>query len=141
MGMPPRASSNRADYIPVPVLYYWRFASCMRVLLLGPFPPPHGGVESNLVAIRQYLQSQGIFCAVINLTRYRRPDADDVYFPRNPFQVGALLLRLRYDIIHIHFGGNITLRLEALWLVCSLIPGKKTLLTFHSGGYPSSKEG
>lgn len=113
----------------------------MRVLQLGPFPPPHGGVQSNLVAIRQYLQSRGIYCAVVNLTRYRRPDADEVYFPRNPFQVVALLLRLRYDIIHIHFGGNITLRLLALWLVCSLVPGKKTVLSFHSGGYPSSKEG
>ncbi len=113
----------------------------MRVLQLGPFPPPHGGVQSNLVAIRQYLQSQGFYCAVVNLTRYRRLDADDVYYPRNPIQVVAHLLRLQYDIIHIHFGGNITFRLLALWLVCSLIPGKKTVLTFHSGGYPSSKEG
>jgi glycogen(starch) synthase len=113
----------------------------MRVLQLGPFPPPHGGVQSNLVAIRQYLRSQGTYCAVVNLTRYRRPDADDVYYPRNPFQVVGLLLRLNYDIVHIHFGGNVTLRLLALWLVCSLVPGKKTVLTFHSGGYPSSKEG
>ncbi len=113
----------------------------MRVLQLGPFPPPHGGVQSNLVAIRQYLRSQGMYCAVVNLTRYRRVDDDDVYYPRNPLQVIALLLRLKYDIIHIHFGGNITLRLLALWLVCTLIPGKKTVLSFHSGGYPSSKEG
>jgi glycosyltransferase involved in cell wall biosynthesis len=94
-----------------------------------------------LVAIRRYLQSEGDYCAVVNLTRYRRPDSDDVYYPRNPFQVVGLLLRLNYDIIHIHFGGNVTLRLLVLWLVCSLIPGKKTVLTFHSGGYPSSKEG
>lgn len=113
----------------------------MRVLQLGPFPPPHGGVQSNLVAIRRYLRSQGIPCAVVNLTRYRQADADDVYYPNNPFQVVALLLRSRYDIIHIHFGGNISFRLLALWLVCALIPGKKTVLTFHSGGYPSSKEG
>jgi glycosyltransferase involved in cell wall biosynthesis len=53
----------------------------------------------------------------------------------------ALLLRLRYDIIHIHFGGHITLRLLALWLVCSVIPGKRIVLTFHSGGYPSFPEG
>ena len=113
----------------------------MRVVQIGPFPPPHGGVQSNLVAIRQFLRSRGIFCGVINLTRFRRPDSDDVYYPGNPVQVVALLFRLRYDIIHIHFGGNITSRLLALWFVCSLIPGKKTVLTFHSGGYPSSKEG
>lgn len=113
----------------------------MRILQLGPFPPPHGGVQSNLVAIRQYLRSQGFYCAVVNLTRYRRPEAEDVYCPSNPVQVVGLLLRLQYDIIHIHFGGNITPRLLALWLVCSLIPNKKTVLTFHSGGYPSSPQG
>jgi glycosyltransferase involved in cell wall biosynthesis len=113
----------------------------MRVLQIGPFPPPHGGVQSNLVAIRQYLRSRAIFCGVINLTRFRRPDADDVYYPRSAQQLVALLFRLHYDIIHIHFGGNITSRLLALWFVCTLIPGKKTVLTFHSGGYPSSKEG
>jgi glycosyltransferase involved in cell wall biosynthesis len=113
----------------------------MRVLQLGPYPPPHGGVQSNLVAIRQFLRARDISCAVINLTRFRRPDADGVYYPRSAIQVVALLFRLRYDIIHIHFGGNITSRLLALWFVCSLIPGKKTVLTFHSGGYPSSKEG
>jgi glycogen(starch) synthase len=113
----------------------------MRVLQLGPYPPPHGGVQSNLVAIRQYLRNQGIYCGVINLTRYRRPDADDVYYPATALQTLALLLRLRYGIIHIHFGGAITPRLLALWFVCSLIPGKKTVLTFHSGGYPSSQEG
>ena len=113
----------------------------MRVLQLGPYPPPHGGVQTNLVAIREFLRRRGIACAVINLTRYRRAEGDGLYYPHNPFQVIALLLRLRYDIIHIHFGGNIAARLLALWLVCSLLPGKKTVLTFHSGGYPSSKPG
>jgi glycosyltransferase involved in cell wall biosynthesis len=113
----------------------------MRVVQIGPFPPPHGGVQSNLVAIRQFLRTRNIYCAVINLTRFRRPDADDVHYPQSAFQLVALLFRLRYDIIHIHFGGNITARLLALWFVCSMIPGKNTVLTFHSGGYPSSNEG
>jgi glycosyltransferase involved in cell wall biosynthesis len=113
----------------------------MRVLQIGPYPPPHGGVQSNLVAIRQFLRARDIYCGVINLTRYRRSDADDVYYPHSALQLVALLFRLRYDIIHIHFGGNITSRLLALWFVCSLVPGKRTVLTFHSGGYPSSEEG
>jgi len=113
----------------------------MRVLQIGPYPPPHGGVQSNLVAIREYLRNRGIYCAVINLTRFRRTAADDIYYPESALQTLALLLRLRYDILHIHFGGNITLRLLALWMVCSLIPGKKTVLTFHSGGYPASQPG
>jgi glycogen(starch) synthase len=113
----------------------------MRVLLLGPYPPPHGGVQTNLVAIREYLRKHGITCSVINLTRFRKPDGDDVYYPANALQLAWRLVRLRFDILHLHIGGDLTLRLLALGLFCSLIPSSKTVLTFHSGGYPSSPQG
>ena len=28
----------------------------MIILQMGPYPPPHGGVQTNLVAIRRYLE-------------------------------------------------------------------------------------
>jgi len=113
----------------------------MRVLQLGPYPPPHGGVQTNLVAIRRFLLSRGIPCAVINLTRYRREDGDEIYYPKSPLEVLRLLSRLQYDIIHLHFGGNLSPRLMILALACCLMPRSKTVLTFHSGGYPLSKAG
>ena len=76
----------------------------MRVLLLGPYPPPHGGVQTNLVAIRSFLLKQGVSCCVINITRHRKEDADDVYYPKNPVQLVQLLAQLDYDLIHIHIG-------------------------------------
>ena len=113
----------------------------MRVLLLGPFPPPWGGVQTNLVALRDFLRRRGMTCAVMNLTRYQRVDADDVYYPRTGIEVLRLLLRLRYDVIHIHIGGNLSTRLLVLSLVCSVLPWAKVVLTFHSGGYPRSVDG
>jgi glycosyltransferase involved in cell wall biosynthesis len=108
---------------------------------MGPYPPPHGGVQTNLVAIRQHLLARGIPCAVINLTRYRKEDGDGIYYPKNPLALLKLLTRLEYDIIHLHFGGNLSLRLLLLALVCCLMPRSKTVLTFHSGGYPLSEAG
>ena len=113
----------------------------MKVLQLGPYPPPHGGVQTNLVAIRRYLRERGHSCAVINLTRFRGPDADDVYYPKSALAVLGLLFRLRYDILHLHIGGFPRFRLLALALLCGLVPGCKAVLTFHSGGYPESPEG
>jgi glycogen(starch) synthase len=110
----------------------------MRVLQLGPYPPPHGGVQSNLVAIRTFLRHQGVPCAVINITRHRKTDADEVYYPRTAVGLIQLLLRLDYDIIHLHVGGILTTRLLGLALVCTLLPGCKSVMTFHSGGYPTS---
>jgi glycogen synthase len=113
----------------------------MRVLQLGPFPPPYGGVQTNLVAIRSFLRKNEIPCAVINLTRHRKTDADDVYYPANPLELLRLLGYLRYDIVHQHFGGMLTNRILGLGLVCTLRPRVKSVLTFHSGGFPSTPEG
>lgn len=113
----------------------------MRILQIGPYPPPQGGVQTHLVAIRRYLRGRGVPCAVINITRHRQPDADEVYYPGSGFEVLRLLLRLRYDIIHLHFGGSLTSRLLALAFMCTLIPRRRVVLTFHSGGYPVSEEG
>jgi glycosyltransferase involved in cell wall biosynthesis len=113
----------------------------MNVLQMGPYPPPHGGVQTNLVAIRKYLLDRGIGCPVINLTRFRREERDGIYYPKTAFGVMRLLLQLNYDLIHLHVGGDLSLRHAALMLLCSSIPGKKTVFTFHSGGYPSSEAG
>jgi glycosyltransferase involved in cell wall biosynthesis len=98
-------------------------------------------VQTNLVAIRDILRRSGHRCAAINLTRFRRPDADDVYYPKNALGLARRLLALPADILHLHLGGDLTPRLLGLALFCSFLPGRKTVLTFHSGGYPSSPAG
>jgi glycosyltransferase involved in cell wall biosynthesis len=113
----------------------------MRVLLLGPYPPPHGGVQTNLVAIRSFLLRQGVPCAVVNITRHRQENTDDVYYPKGSLQLLQLLARLQCDVIHLHLGGMLTGRLLALGLICSMRPGAKSVMTFHSGGYPSTPQG
>ena len=113
----------------------------MRVLQLGPYPPPHGGVQSNLVAIRTFLRRHDVPCAVINITRHRKPDSDEVYYPKSAAGLIQLLLRLDYDVLHLHVGGMLSRRLLSLGLVCTLMRRSKSVMTFHSGGYPSSAEG
>jgi len=98
-------------------------------------------VQTNLVAIRRYLLERGVPCRVINLTRYRQPDHDGVYFPGSAPGVLGLLARLPASIVHLHIGSAITGRLLLLGLVCALLPGRRAVLTLHSGGYPTSPEG
>ena len=113
----------------------------LKVLQLGPYPPPHGGVESNLVAIRRFLRRQGIPCAVINITRHRKQEKEDVYYPENSWGVFRLLRRLQYDVIHLQVGGTLSNRVLALGLLCTLQAKSKSVMTFHSGGFPSTDEG
>ena len=111
------------------------------VLQLGPFPPPNGGVQTNLTAIRSTLTAAAVPNYVINLTRFRQPDTTDVFYPEGGWAVFRLLFSLPHTIAHLHIGGNVTLRLLLLSLACCWMPGRKSVLTFHSGGYPSSPEG
>lgn len=113
----------------------------LKVLQLGPYPPPHGGVQSNLVAIRTFLKSQGMQCSVINITRHRKPEEQDIYYPSSALGVIQLLQRLDYHIVHLHLGGTLNSRVLSLALVCTLARKRKSVLTFHSGGYPSTPEG
>lgn len=113
----------------------------MRVLLLGPWPPPFGGVQTHLVALRDTVRSRGDECRVVNITRHRRPDHDDVFFPSGAISLLRLLFTSRPDIVHLHVGGILPLRVLLLAMACTVVPGARACFTFHSGGYPTSPEG
>lgn len=114
----------------------------MRVLQLGPYPPPHGGVQANLSAIRAALLAQGDTAPVMVITRAEQAGPEpEVVRPTGAVDLFATLLFLDFGIIHLHLGGNLTTRLLLLALVASLLPGRKSVLTFHSGGYPRTPAG
>jgi glycogen synthase len=111
------------------------------VLQIGPFPPPHGGVAANLVAIRGHLRANGLPAGVVNVVGTRRDNADEVWYPNSASEVVRLLIGLPYRILHLHLGGEPGNRILGLCLAVTSIPGKPSVLTFHSGGYPSSPAG
>ena len=113
----------------------------LRLLQLGPWPPPMGGVQTNLVALHELARERGGAARVINLTRFRRADGDGIYYPESAAAVLRLLFTLPADVIHLHVGGDLPLRLLLLALACTLMPGRASVFTFHSGGYPSSAAG
>ena len=113
----------------------------MNILLLGPIPPPWGGVQTNLMGIRSVARAHGYTVKAINLTRFRRPDDDGLLYPTSARAVLGLLFSVPAQIVHLHIGGDIPLRLILLALACTLVPGRRAVFTLHSGGYPSSPAG
>ena len=112
-----------------------------RVLLLGPYPPPWGGVQTHVVALRRVLRQRGIRGDVVNLHRHRSAVGEGIHHPRTTLEAARLLARLEASIVHLHIGGSVTPRLLGLILYCTLLPRRRTVLTFHSGGYPTSPAG
>lgn len=108
----------------------------MRVVQLGPLPPPHGGVSTNLMAIHGLLVSRGHDARIIAVTSSSETEnVPNTYKPQSAFQLLRLLHTLDFDIVHFHIGGEFSLRLAFLTLVCGILPRKKSVVTFHSGGY------
>ena len=83
----------------------------MRVLQLGPYPPPRGGITSNMLAIRRELLAAGHHCSIVATSKSSLivPEPD-VYHPGGALALLKLLYTLKFDVLHIHVGGEISPR-------------------------------
>lgn len=94
-----------------------------------------------MMGLRDHLRAKGARCSVINVTRHRQPDHDDLYFPNSAGDVLKTVQSLRPDVVHVHFGGSLFARQALLFVALSLRFKTANVFTFHSGGFPSSPEG
>lgn len=101
----------------------------MKILLIGPCPPPHGGVSVHVSGIHRQLRAAGLRCRVLNTNRIRSA-------PR------FALVLLRHAWLgwtpHLHTNGHNS-RSWLLALGCGLA-GRSSggcLLTLHSGMLPA----
>lgn len=114
----------------------------MHVLQLGPYPPPEGGINRNILAIRAALQERGDRSSIIATSRSTHLTSEaDVHHPQGALSLIRLLFSSDCDILHLHVGGEITTRVLALISVGSLFRVGRNILSFHSGGYPQTVEG
>jgi glycogen synthase len=100
----------------------------MKILLIGPYPPPHGGVSVHVSGIHLQLIAAGVRCRVLDTSRDR---------PGLGF--GIVLLRHAWQgwTLHVHTNGH-NLKSWLVALGCGLA-GKSSggcILTLHSGMAP-----
>ena len=111
----------------------------LHVLQLGPYPPPDGGISRNILAIRDELIYTGHRCSIVATSRSSTViDELDVYHPHSPVALIGLLRKLKFDVLHLHIGGDVTTRVLGLALVCSIFGRRRSVLTVHSGGFAVS---
>lgn len=108
----------------------------MKVVLVGAYPPPFGGVQVHLVNLKKYLESRGHDCFVINLGKNKSIHHECVASPRTAMETARLLLRHRDGICHLHYGGTLHLRLILLTIFVGILFRRKCAVTIHSGGLP-----
>lgn len=114
----------------------------MQILQLGPYPPPEGGINRNMLAIREELRARGHRCSIVATSKSTRiTNEADVYHPGSALALLTLLFKLDCDVLHLHVGGDIGRRVMALVTICVAFGRGRKVLSFHSGGYPTTREG
>jgi glycogen(starch) synthase len=99
----------------------------MKILLIGEFPPPYGGISVHVSEIRRQLIAAGIECRVLDTGRV------------GAVGFGAALLRYALDgwTLHVHTNGH-NPKSWLIALVCGMSArlGEGGVLTLHSGLAP-----
>lgn len=110
----------------------------MKVLLIGPYPPPHGGVSVHVALANLALKQAGTLCRVLNIDR-RAVESEEYIWIRGRWDLLRTLLRHAREgwILHCHTHGH-SLKSWFLALGCGFVGllGPGALLTLHSGIVP-----
>jgi glycogen synthase len=109
----------------------------MRVLLVGDYPPPHGGVAVHVQQLHAALRERGVETVVLDIGKGGRP-APDVIPVRTPTQYGLKLAGFLREgwTVHVHTSGNN----PKSWMLAATAgvhaPRAARVITLHSGLLP-----
>ncbi|MCP3143358.1 glycosyltransferase family 4 protein [Pyxidicoccus xibeiensis] len=110
----------------------------MRVLLVGDYPPPYGGVAIHVQQLHGYLRGCGVESTVLDIGKGGRP-APDVLPMRSPARFALQLAGFVSSgwTVHVHTSGNN----PKSWVLAGMVgglPGSRSarVITLHSGLLP-----
>src|SRR6185436_24524 len=123
---------------PIPGFVTAMIEGELKVLLVGPYPPPHGGISIHVWNARAILRRQGVPCEVLNIEP-RAPESDQ--YIKISGSTGLAVHLARYCAngwtVHTHINGHT----PKSWLIALASGmagqiGAGGVLTIHSGLSP-----
>ena len=109
----------------------------MKLLEIGPYPPPDSGWSVRIKFIKEACDNAGYDCRVLNLGRSRRIKNDKYIDVQNGIDYIKKLVRYRFKGYHFHIHMNAQAvkgpLLSLTALLVSLLTLKKAAITFHGG--------
>lgn len=112
----------------------------MKVLLVGDFPPPHGGVAVHVEQLWRAFTAAGVTARVLDIGRGGPGKGPGVIPVRGMAELASGLARFSADgwLIHLHTSGNnIKAFLVAAAASVALRPSPGRVITLHSGLLPT----
>ncbi len=113
-----------------------------KILLVGPFPPPVGGMSVYMEQLYNLLKNKGIKIYKIDTIRegkkYKKSKLNltDVFFTLKILYIYIeYLLSCDIKIVHIHTSSYWSFWQKMFFLIIAKFFGKKTILHIHGGGF------
>jgi glycogen(starch) synthase len=101
------------------------------VLLVGPYPPPFGGVSVHIQRLAALLNARGVSVGVLDhFGRSRHGPPVVGALKRNPLRYATALRRFAASVMHYHHGGRLTPLLAAA-LMLRRTRYERTIITVH----------
>jgi len=108
------------------------YISNVKVSLIGPYPPPYGGISVHIQRLKEQLETHHLRCIVYDNTQVAKKEAN-VIMVRNMLKWSLdQLLSRDEDIIHYHGYSAILINILSL---LAITKRKKGLVTLHSFRY------
>jgi glycogen synthase len=113
-----------------------------KLLLVGPYPPPYGGIAMTVFDLQQYLQAQPAYhVEVLNIGEGRSAINAQCIGVRGAFDFFHKVMSFarRGYLIHLETNGH-NLKSWISALICSVagyLNGRKTIIAFGSGNLPT----
>lgn len=112
-----------------------------KVLLVGDYPPPYGGVSVQVWVLRRRLSAMpGVVCRVLDIGKARHERRAECIPVRNPVDfIGKLLAHAAQQyVIHLHTNGhNVKSWLVSIaCAIAGMLNGRKTVVSIGSGQAP-----
>jgi len=113
----------------------------IKVLLVGPYPPPYGGISATIHDIRQFLLTQqSVEVQVLNIGEGRAIPSEHYVASRGLLELFRTLVHFvqKQYLVHLETNGHN----EKSWLmaflcaVVGIVNGRKTIIAFGSGMLP-----
>ena len=108
----------------------------MKVLLVGDYPPPYGGVSVHVEVVQKAVRAHGGVCDVLDVGKGQLP-ADGVVPATGYFATAAHLVRyaMRGFRIHVHTSGANpkSWMLATACAAAGKLSARPPIITFHSG--------
>jgi glycosyltransferase involved in cell wall biosynthesis len=101
----------------------------LKVVLIGVYPPPYGGVSIHIQRLRDLCLTGGMKCTVIDISRSVKKTPDVVNITR--IWKWLRILASRQDIVHLHTS-SFNWAIPVVFFYLFRIKGARCVLSFHS---------